>query len=151
MELYWSVSDAFFMSANYSFLDTEITRYDVIFGERDQTGEPLANTPEHKFYIMGEYTIPVSDVGDLVLRADYNWVDDRIGQLRGEEIEDYFTVNTRATLISSDDSWSVALWANNLTDEDDLLDYTGPGSAVGSHTVARRLPRMVGVDLGYRF
>jgi len=151
MELYWSVTDAFFLSANYSFLDTEITRYDVIFGERDQTGEPLANTPEHKFYIMGEYTIPVTDVGDLVLRADYNWVDDRIGQLRGEEIEDYFTVNARATLISSDDTWSVALWANNLTDEEDLLDYTGPGSAVGSHTVARRLPRMVGVDLGYRF
>ncbi|GAA6153061.1 TonB-dependent receptor [Pseudoteredinibacter isoporae] len=150
MELYWSVTDAFFMSANYSFLDTEITRYDVIFGERDQTGQPLANTPEHKFYIMGEYTVPVS-VGDLVFRGDYNWVDDRIGQLRGEEIEDYFTVNARVSLISSDDSWSVALWANNLTDEDDLLDYTGPGSAVGSHTVARRLPRMVGVDLGYRF
>lgn len=151
MELYWSVTESFFLSANYSYLDTEITRYTVLFDEADQTGGPLANTPENKYYIMGEYTQPVGDIGDLVVRADYAWVDDRIGQLRGEEIEDYYTVNARVSLMSSDDSWSAAIWATNLTDEDNLLDYTGPGSAIGSHTVARRAPRMYGLDVNYRF
>lgn len=151
MELYWSVTESFFFSANYSYLDTEVTRYNVLFDEADETGQPLANTPENKYYLMGEYTLPITDLGDLVLRADYAWVDDRIGQLNGEEIEDYYTVNARASLLSSDDSWAVSVWANNLTDEENLRDYTGPGSAVGSHTVALRLPRMYGLDVTFRF
>ena len=151
LELYWSVTDQFFVSANYSYLDTEITDYTVIAGEDDITGDPLANTPENKFYLMGEYTIPFDQAGDLVLRADYSWTDERVGQLRGESIDSYYLVNARATFNSSDDTWAIAGWVNNLTDEEDLRDFTGPGSAVGSHTVARRLPRMYGVDFTYRF
>lgn len=151
LEVYWSVTEQFFMSANYSYLDTEITDYTVVSNEDDITGQPLANTPENKFYVMGEYTIPFDSTGDLVLRADYSWTDERIGQLRGEEIDSYFLVNARATFNSASDVWAIAGWVNNLTDEEDLRDFTGPGSAIGSHTVARRLPRMYGVDVTYRF
>lgn len=151
LEVYWSVTEQFFVSANYSYLDTEITDYTVIAGEDDITGDPLANTPENKFYLMGEYTIPFDETGDLVLRADYSWTDERVGQLRGESIDAYYLVNARATFNSADDTWAVAGWVNNLTDEEDLRDFTGPGSAIGSHTVARRMPRMYGVDFTYRF
>ncbi len=151
LEVYWSVTEQFFVSANYSYLDTEITDYTVIAGEDDITGDPLANTPENKFYLMGEYTIPFDETGDLVLRADYSWTDERVGQLRGESIDAYYLVNARATFNSADDTWAVAGWVNNLTDEEDLRDFTGPGSAIGSHTVARRMPRMYGVDVTYRF
>jgi len=151
LEVYWSITEQLFVSANYSYLDTEITEYDVIAGEDDITGDPLANTPENKFYLMSEYTIPFDQAGDLVLRADYSWTDERVGQLRGESIDSYYLVNARATFNSADDTWAVAGWVNNLTDEEDLRDFTGPGSAIGSHTVARRMPRMYGVDFTYRF
>lgn len=151
LEVYWSVTDQLFVSANYSYLDTEITDYTIVSNEDDITGDPLANTPENKFYLMGEYTIPFDETGDLVLRADYSWTDERVGQLRGESIDSYYLVNARATFNSADDTWAVAGWVNNLTDEEDLRDFTGPGSAIGSHTVARRMPRMYGVDVSYRF
>ncbi len=151
LEVYWSITEQLFVSANYSYLDTEITDYTIVSNEDDITGDPLANTPENKFYLMGEYTIPFDQTGDLVLRADYSWTDERVGQLRGESIDSYYLVNARATFNSADDTWAVAGWVNNLTDEEDLRDFTGPGSAIGSHTVARRLPRMYGVDFTYRF
>ncbi len=151
LEVYWSITEQLFVSANYSYLDTEITDYTIVSNEDDITGDPLANTPENKFYLMGEYTIPFDDAGDLVLRADYSWTDERVGQLRGESIDAYYLVNARATFNSADDTWAIAGWVNNLTDEEDLRDFTGPGSAIGSHTVARRLPRMYGVDFTYRF
>jgi len=151
LEVYWSITEQLFVSANYSYLDTEITDYTIVAGEDDITGDPLANTPENKFYIMGEYTIPFEETGDLVLRTDYSWTDERVGQLRGESIDDFFLINARATFNSADDSWAVAAWVNNVTDEEDLRDFTGPASAIGSHTVARRNPRMYGVDVTYRF
>ncbi|GAB3092420.1 TonB-dependent receptor [Aestuariicella hydrocarbonica] len=151
LEVYWSVTDQLFVSANYSYLDTEITGYTVVNNGEDLTGEPVANTPENKFYVMGEYTIPFDSAGELVLRADYNWSDERVSIQRDKTIDSYQRINARATFNSASDAWSVAAWVNNLTDEEDLRDYTGPGRAIGSHTAAVRLPRMYGVDVAYRF
>lgn len=150
MELYWSVTDQWFVSANYSYITTEITDYDVILDEDDDTGKSLVNTPENTFYVMSEYTIPFDTAGDLVLRADYSWVDECDGQFR-DKLDSYYRVNARATFNSGSDDWSASLWVNNLTDEEDIRDYVGPGGAIGSFTVARRLPRMYGLDVTYRF
>ncbi|WP_439135868.1 TonB-dependent receptor [Pseudomaricurvus sp.] len=150
MELYWSVTDQWFVSANYSYIKTEITGYDVILNEEDETGESLTNTPENSFYLMTEYTIPFDSAGDLVLRADYSWVDEADGSFR-DRLDSYDRINARATFNSASDSWSASLWVNNLTDEEDIRDFVGPGGALGSYTVARRLPRMYGLDVTYRF
>lgn len=150
MELYWSVTDQWFVSANYSYIKTEITDYDVILDEDDDTGKSLVNTPENTFYVMTEYTIPFDSAGELVLRADYSWVDEADGQFR-DRLDSYYRANARATYNSASDNWSASLWVNNVTDEEDIRDFVGPGGAIGSYTVARRLPRMYGLDLTYRF
>jgi len=156
VDVLWSITDQLFIASNYSYLDTEYTGYQVLeaAGETeadDKTGSPRANTPKNKFNLMAEYLIELDSLGSLALRADYNWTDERVSQLPDENVDAYSTWNTRATLTSADDTWSTALWVKNLTNEDIIGDYTGPATAIGSHTIWRYAPRMIGLDLAIRF
>ncbi len=159
MELYWSVAndlftagDNLFISTNYSYLDTEVTKdYSADIKGFNEEGEPLAMTPENKFNLMMEYSLPVKDMGELVLRTDYNWTDERVGTNRGEDIDSYEQWNARATFNSASDVWAISAWVNNLTDEEIIGDYAGPATAIGSHTIWRFPPRTYGLDVTYRF
>lgn len=156
IDVLWSVTENLFIATNYSFLDTEYTAYQVLeaAGETaadDKTGKPRSSTPKNKFNLMAEYTFDLGAQGDLALRADYNWTDERLEQLQDEDIDAYYLINTRATLTSADDTWSVALWVQNLTDQKINGSFTGPASAIGSHTMWRYPPRMMGIDLSMRF
>ncbi len=156
LEVMWSVSDQLFIAANYSYLDTEYTKYQVLAaaGETaadDKTGDPRVDTPENKFNLMAEYTMPLGEMGDLVLRADYNWTDERLQDATDTVADDYELINARATLNSADDSWSVAAWVMNVTDEEIAGGYAGPARAIGSETAWTYPPRTYGVDLTYRF
>ncbi len=152
LEVAWMLTDNWLVAGNYSWLDTEFTKYTIIpaAGETeadDRTGEPRAESPENKFAVSTQYTWPLSGKGQIVARADYTWSDDRIAVTDGE-VPDYGLTNARISWFSEDAKWEVGLWGTNLTDEE-VMTIFGNGSAVNSTPGWRIQPRMWGVDLVY--
>ncbi|QHQ40801.1 TonB-dependent receptor [Microbulbifer hydrolyticus] len=159
MEVQWAATDNLFIAGNYSFLDTEYTRYQIIesIGETEEAnsrvGQPRVGTPENKFNIMAEYTWALAEGGDVTLRGDYNWTDERVGSISdpARVIPDYQLMNLRAGWNSASDRYSAALWVQNVTDEEIAGGYGGTGAAIGASPAWRFMPRMYGADFTVRF
>ncbi len=160
IEVQWAATDNLFIGGNYSYLDTEFTKYGYIeaIGETaedaaDKIGQPRVDTPESKFNLMAEYTIGLASGGDVVLRGDYNWTDERIGSISDPTriVEDYQLLNLRAGWNSASDRYSAALWVQNATDEEIAGGYGGTGAAIGASPAWRYMPRMYGADFTVRF
>lgn len=150
-------SENLMLGANYGYVYTEYTRYEQFDGDAPDftlKGEPLSSMPKNKFNAMAEYSLNFA--GDLVLRlrGDYNYTGDRVnnsGVGAGQEIEGFQVMNARATLENDAGDWSVALYANNLTDEEYLWDIGGTGDGLGSPVATRGMPRMYGIQARYNF
>ncbi|WP_226661379.1 TonB-dependent receptor [Microbulbifer aggregans] len=159
MEIQWAATDNLFVAGNYSYLDTEYTRYQIIesIGETEEensrVGQPRVGTPKNKFNILAEYTIPLNAGGDVVLRGDYNWTGERVGSISdpARVIPDYQLFNLRAGWNSASDRYSAALWVQNATDEEVAGGYGGTGAAIGASPAWRFMPRMYGADFTVRF
>ncbi|WNZ58382.1 TonB-dependent receptor [Microbulbifer sp. MKSA007] len=158
IEVQWAVTESLFIAGNYSYLDTEFTDYQIIeaIGETEEdskVGQSRVSTPENKFNLMAEYTVDLASGGEFIFRGDYNWTDERIGSItdRTRIVEDYQLFNLRAAWNSPSDSYSLALWIQNLTDEEIAGGYGGTGAAIGASPAWRFMPRMYGADLTVRF
>ncbi|MBY6189359.1 TonB-dependent receptor [Microbulbifer agarilyticus] len=158
-EVQWAATDNLFIAGNYSYLDTEYTRYQIIesIGETEErnsrVGQPRVGTPENKFNIMAEYTWELAAGGDVSIRGDYNWTDERVGSISdpARVIPDYQLMNLRAGWNSASDQYSAALWVQNVTDEEIAGGYGGTGAAIGASPAWRFMPRMYGADFTVRF
>ncbi|WP_428821239.1 TonB-dependent receptor [Microbulbifer sp. MCCC 1A16149] len=158
-EVQWAASDNLFIAGNYSFLDTEYTRYQIIesIGETEEensrVGQPRVGTPENKFNLMAEYSWDLASGANVVLRGDYNWTDERVGSISdpARVIPDYQLMNLRAGWNSASDRYSAALWVQNVTDEEIAGGYGGTGAAIGASPAWRFMPRMYGADFTVRF
>ncbi len=145
------------LGANYGYVTTEYTRYEQFEGDAPGftlKGEPLSSMPENKFNAMAEYSMHFADDLVLRLRGDYNYTGERVnnsGVGAGQDIEDFQVINARATLENSAGDWSVALYANNLLDEEYLWDIGGTGDGLGSPVATRGMPLMYGVQARYNF
>ncbi|MDP5208305.1 TonB-dependent receptor [Microbulbifer sp. 2205BS26-8] len=158
IEVQWVATDNFFIAGNYSYLDTEFTDYQIIevIGETEAdslVGEPRVSTPENKLNLMAEYSVDLASGGQLLLRGDYNRTDERIGSVtdRARIVEDYQLFNLRAAWNSASENYSVALWVQNLTDEEIAGGFGGSGAAIGASPGWRLVPRMYGADFTVRF
>ncbi|MFS1525241.1 TonB-dependent receptor [Microbulbifer sp. 2304DJ12-6] len=158
IEVQWAATDNLFIAGNYSYLDTEFTDYQIIevIGETEAdslVGESRVSTPENKLNLMAEYTVDLASGGQLLLRGDYNWTDERIGSVtdRARLVEDYQLFNLRAAWNSASENYSVALWVQNLTDEEIAGGFGGSGAAIGASPGWRLMPRMYGADVTVRF
>ena len=159
VEVLWAATDNLLIGGNFSHLETEYTRYQVLTAageteeEDSRVGQPRVGTPENKFNFMTEYTVAMNSGADMVFRADYNWTDERVGTITDAErvVEDYQLLNLRAGWNSASDRYSAALWVQNATDEEIAGGYGGTGSAIGASPAWRYMPRMYGADFTVRF
>ncbi|GAB2898130.1 TonB-dependent receptor [Microbulbifer echini] len=158
VEVQWAATDSLFIAGNYSYLDTEFTDYQIIevIGETEadsKVGQARVSTPESKFNLMAEYTVDLASGGEFIFRGDYNWTDERIGSItdRTRIVDDYQLFNLRAAWNSASDNYSMALWVQNLTDEEVAGGYGGTGAAIGASPAWRFMPRMYGADFTARF
>ncbi|MFC6979565.1 TonB-dependent receptor [Microbulbifer taiwanensis] len=158
VEVLWAATDNLMLGGNYSLLDTEYTRYEVLTaaGETEddsRVGQPRVGTPENKFNLMAEYSLDLASGANIVLRGDYNWTDERVGTISDPSrvVEDYQLMNLRAGWNSASDRYSAALWVQNVTDEEIAGGYGGTGAAIGASPAWRYMPRMYGADFTVRF
>lgn len=158
LEVLWAATDGLLIGANYSYLDTEYTKYQVITaaGETeadDRTGQARVDTPKNKTNLMAQYRMPLASGADVVFRGDYNWTGKREGTISDPTlaVDSYKLLNARVAFNSSDDRYTIAGWVQNLTDEEIVGGYGGPGTAIGSNTGWRFMPRTYGADFTVRF
>lgn len=128
-------------------------------------GNRLPGSPEYSINLGIQYYLPLESLGaEGLFRLDYAYSGDYYGGSNNSEEEerilddgtaiDYLyaddrtSVNARIGLSSMNDTWSVAVWGRNLTDE----NYGLIGEDIfGTYGTRDSLPRTYGVELGYRF
>ena len=113
-----------------SFIDTEITALPTDFNTLDPvTFEPAQNYPMGKeeaplapgvtFNGLVRYAWPVLG-GQVALQGDFRWTDGQKFNLARSEMateDSYGILNARLDYTSADETWSAAVFVNNLTDE----------------------------------
>ena len=112
LELNWLASDKLELFANIGLLHTEFERYIDADGN-DLSGRDQAQAPNYQYAVGGHYDFG----GGFYLRLDVEGRDSAYFSDRHDlKSPSYDLLNMR--LGYAGQSWSVALWARNLTDED---------------------------------
>ena len=105
-----------------------------------QNGDDLQQAPENTASVWAEYYAPVADGWDLQVFGAVNYRDEASTSLENYLWSDDITLlNGRIALYDNRNHWSVALYGNNLLDDDGLVsrsDNSG-GAVKGMLTTPR--------------
>ncbi|WP_299322566.1 TonB-dependent receptor [Parasphingopyxis sp.] len=135
-----------YLDAEYRQLDASVTSITL--------DDDLVKTPEWSFSIGAQYTADLSDDWQLMLRADYAYrstvqhVPDNNPLL---EQSGYGLLNARIAFGPSDESWELAVFGTNLTDELYIANGLSQADTLGTTDVTYGRPREWGVSLSARF
>jgi len=166
----WRVAEAVTVGASYAYLDAYYDDSDDLVcggiqqAYREAAGEDFSDTPcmyrldelrngddlqqapENTVSVWAEYYTAVADGWDLQVFGAVNYRDEASTSLENYLWSDSITlVNGRVALYDNRNRWSVALYGNNLLDDDGLLsrsDNSG-GAVKGMLTT----PRTYGVQV----
>ena len=147
-----------------SLIDTEITGLPTDYDTFDPITFAPAQTyptgkekgvlaPSATFNGLVRYSWPAFG-GQLALQGDFRWTDDQKFNLAVSEItteDSYGVLNARLDYTSGDETWSVAIFVNNITDEEyrtfavDAILFFGSGEDVFGPE------RWVGGNIRYNF
>ena len=156
--------EGFQLTAGLSIQNAEFEDYDSLdpyFGEiRNNKGNQLPRAPDQSFFITGDYTVPISDLGSASLRYEYAWSDDYYFTSFNEtfsEQSSYSLSNARLILATAggrlEDTlgdYELHFFVNNLGDKDHLNQVVDVAT-VGGPLRLYSDPRRYGVELRYRF
>lgn len=169
MDLTWAASEHLTLSANYSYLDTEVTDYELLESETEadnREGEGLVNVAKNSYNIGAEYRLPFGSAGELSLRMDYSYVGRReiapitssspaaqslVDQYVDDLTDPYTNLSARVTYEDNGGHWRVSLWGQNLTDEEYIYALDEGSATIGSPAAIRSAPRFYGLDVQYSF
>ena len=144
---------------NYAYLDTEVTK------ATDREGNDVADSfvffsaPENSYTISADWTVAATDWGVLSANVSYNYMDDRNGGSRADNVKNTFNSsyglwNGRVSLsqvpVGRFGTLNLGLWGKNLLDEEYVI------SAIDNliHTdraVIWGESRTYGIDLIYEY
>jgi iron complex outermembrane recepter protein len=132
-------------------LDTEV-KEGTLSGV-DLEGNDLLLAPDLNFNLLVSWDIVEMDIGVLTLDASTTYIDDHYFDVFNTERmkqDDYWVSNARLQLSAPGESWQVALWVNNLADEEyktsaiDLQAFGFDYAHIGA-------PRTYGAELRFNF
>ncbi len=171
LDLTWLVQENLTIMAGLSLLDTEYKDFNtaakipnsVLTGDPtasgtsnrffDASGENLLRAPEMSFFVAAEINVPLTS-GEMPVTLSYAYKDDYEFDfvdhpLSKSLIQDGYGVFTaRISYVPNEGNWSVALWGNNLFDEEYFDDKVANNSGYrGSYAP----PRTYGIDVSFNF
>lgn len=120
--------------------------------DSDVGGNSLTH-PDLMANIGVQYTMPLGNF-DVTARLDYYYQSEyyaRIFNLSYDELESWSEMNAQITLQpQGSDKWSVIVYGQNITDEQNIMSLGLGSAAVGfTRGIAAREPRVYGVRLSY--
>ena len=148
---------AILFDASVSYLNAEYDEFDTSdfanpgLGVQDLSGNKLSRAPEWKLYLGLQYEWELGSMGQLVARLDRSWVDKQYATAFNrtrDKMDSYHRTNAQLRWDSQDQLWQMALYVQNLEDDDVIagIDHTGP--AVGFGAFGQFLPpRTYGVRI----
>lgn len=152
VELRAQLSENISLGGMLGVVDTEYDRYFEPVTLLNFAGKELNGAPDMTLGLFGEVFVPMGDLGSMLLRADYRHVGsfftERTNDPR-QEIPEVDIVNGRLRYLSPGEQFEVALFANNLFDEDIIVARTSNVSG-SVQTVTRDRPRVVGIEIGFK-
>jgi len=115
------LTEHFTLMANYSYLDASFKEGEI--EGIDVAGRPLQRAPEHTGALVANYTMPIGELGELTLRADYIYSDEFLFKSENLDLDQdaYGVINARIGFESADGRWGLALIGENVGDEEYLL------------------------------
>ena len=136
----------FLLGTDYAYTDSV---------EVNLKGNPLAGSPETSFNIGAQYTLRIGDSLELTPRVDYYWQDDsqaRIYNSPIDRIESWDVINAQITLAPDTYRWYFKIFAQNLSDDDNITGMYLNAAAIGLSTnVFLMEPRRYGATFGINF
>ncbi len=133
LEFTWYPTEHLQISGSYAYLDTEVNGLviETAGGAVDASGSNLRQAPENSGSLTAAYNIPLSSGANIDFRIDYSYVDEQLNDYIQQKtvIEEASLWDARASWTSADNSWNIAVWGKNLTDEEWISHsyVIGPG------------------------
>lgn len=156
LELAARVAPGFDLGLGVSILSTQLDPIDVqniLTGEITQIGQDMVNAPGATVNVVARKEWPMGP-GRLSLQADATWSDDRKLNLIDNPAtrQDACTLaNLRIGYAAPDDRWEVALYSQNVTDEEYRTVATPFVNFTGAVLELYGPPRTYGASLRMRF
>ena len=153
-DMLWAVMDGLDIRAAYTYLDGDAGDATNPLTGVVQVRDELQGTPKNSFLLGADYRTAMGTNTDFFLNATYSYKDDILAipenALRLPSVElvsgrfgvDYDMANGNVL--------SVAVWGQNLFDEEYLIDSL-PFETFAYRTGVYGQPRSYGVTLGYKF
>ena len=116
----------------------------------DLSGNTLANAPEWNANGLARYDWQLNGGGGLHVQADFTYTDDYFFDAFNNDYtsqEAYTLWGARAGWVASSGNWEVALWGQNLTDEDYFSTGLDLGPDFGLVQMIPTRPRAYGLEL----
>jgi outer membrane receptor protein involved in Fe transport len=172
------LTDRFSIRASYSYTQAELTEdtphlvrtieppgFGATLDEAFD-GDRLPGSPEHQGSLYATYTLPISSAWELGLNYGVAAISDvftRIGNRGGGEALPGFALHS-ASVVLSNDAWTIALYAKNLFNKyaetgvrttplylQTVTDENGESVHVRSYSKDVVRPREVGLRATYKF
>ncbi|MEW6997742.1 TonB-dependent receptor [Colwelliaceae bacterium BS250] len=155
----WLIADSLTWAFGAAMLDTEISDSvddvaDSLGNPTDFNGNELSHAPKQSATTSLNWTNNVSE--NLLLSVQVNAAYKSDFYLRYDNDpsshwdESSLVLGSRITLSSVDDTWNVALWGRNITDEE-IPSYQSFSLAKEDHFVFYNQPSTYGIDFTYKF
>ena len=129
------ITENFELMGSFATVDAAVESGVIVFDgvSTDITGKKLLRAPETTASLIGRYTVPVGDLGELSFRGEYAYTDEQFYDIGNTEVQDsYSVINARIAMDSYSERWSVALIGENVGDEKYFANITAPlGTELG--------------------
>lgn len=154
-ELRTQLGAHFQMFGNVAYIDAQI---DDEAANGIFAGNRFRLQPEWSTALGGLFTYPVTYEINFFANATWTYRSEVFFEIENQPIagldiseDEVHLVNLRAGFAAADDSWEVNVFANNLFDNEYIIDAGNTGGAFGTPTFVAGPPRFYGVQLTGRF
>ncbi len=180
LEGLWLATDDLTLGLTYSYTDSEYVEEYVLQGAEGVVastnpfapsslytpqellysikGKQLPRVPEHKVNAWAEYGWSLGGLGNMVLASTFSWTDEfpaagrPVGDLPIDTAPAFMRWDARLGWASADEVWEIIGFVNNITDEIGIRNVFTYDEQQGYRRVIEpTLPRMMGVEVQYRF
>lgn len=170
MELTWQPIEGLLINAGASYNNYEFKEFeDVQFSTYHlltQQPLPTVDRSSEKFPEVSQKTFDLgiqyswhTDIGTLRPRIDYRYNSEIYmgleagawGVRKQTSIPSFHVVNARLSWVAPDETWEVAAFATNLTNEKYLFGAAATADSIGTFITQKAPPRMYGLEFLYRF
>ena len=148
-------SDMFVIDPNNPLAPESL--FDATTNEINIKGNKMLRVPEKKAGAWAMYSMPMGDAGRLEFLTNFSYIDQvyfSVFERDDQSAPSYQRIDLRATWHSADDSWLVALFANNILDEIGWRQIEQYGATEGElyrRTGTPTDPRIIGLEVRKRF